>query len=80
MSGKFPDANYRDVSLVAKELGFYFYRQAKGDHEIWRRDRDSRQTTIPNHGRKSLKRKTLKSILNDLNVTGKTFLEIRSRV
>jgi predicted RNA binding protein YcfA (HicA-like mRNA interferase family) len=38
MGEKFPQANYRDVTKVAKKLGFYFYREAKGSHEIWRRE------------------------------------------
>ena len=76
MSGKFPVANYRQVIRVAKKLGFYFCRQAKGSHEIWRRDLDSRQTTIPNHGSKPLKRKTLKSILKDFRITPDEFKKI----
>ncbi|MBU2635332.1 type II toxin-antitoxin system HicA family toxin, partial [Patescibacteria group bacterium] len=52
MSKRFPVVNYRQVVKVAKQLGFYFCRRAKGTHEIWRRDLDGRQTTIPNHGSK----------------------------
>jgi len=77
MGNRFPVANYRQVARVAKKLGFYFCRQAKGSHEIWRRDSDGRQTTIPNHGSKSLKRKTLKSILKDLGITPEEFFKIR---
>jgi len=51
MGLKFPAVNYRQVTRVAKKLGFYFYREAKGSHEIWRRDADGRQTTIHNHGK-----------------------------
>ncbi|HHD92677.1 MAG TPA: type II toxin-antitoxin system HicA family toxin [Candidatus Portnoybacteria bacterium] len=77
MNGKFPVINYRQIAKVAKKLGFYLCRQAKGSHEIWRRDSDGRQTTIPNHGSKPLKRKTLKSILDDLGITLDEFLKIR---
>lgn len=73
MGKRFPIANYRRVVAVAKKLGFYFCRQAKGSHEIWRRDVDGRQTTISNHGPKLLKRKTLKSILKDFNITPEDF-------
>jgi len=55
MGKRFPVADYRQVIKVAKKLGFYFCRQAKGTHEIWRRDSDGCQTTIPNHGSKPLK-------------------------
>ena len=76
MGQKFPQATYRDVTKVAKKLGFYFYRQAKGSHEIWRRD-DGRYTTIPHHGSKTLKRKTLKAILKDLQITPQQFIKLR---
>lgn len=77
MSGRFPVANYRQVVKVARKLGFYFCRQAKGNHEIWRRDSDGRQTTIPNHGSKPLKRKTLKSILKDFDITSEEFSRLK---
>ena len=77
MAKRFPIANYRQVVRVARQLGFYFCRQAKGSHEIWRRDSDSRQTTIPNHGSRFLKRKTLKSILEDFGTTPDEFLKMK---
>ncbi len=77
MRKRFPAVNYRQVVKVAKKLGFCFCRQAKGSHEIWRRDSDGRQTTIPNHGPKPLKRKTLKSILKDFGITPEEFLRLK---
>jgi len=77
MGKKFPVANYRQVAKVARKLGFYFCRQAEGSHEIWRRDSDGRQTTIPNHGSRPLKRKTLKSILGDLKITPEEFSRLK---
>jgi len=76
MAQRFPQANYQDIAKVAKKLGFCFYRQAKGSHEIWRRA-DGRYTTIPRHGSKSIKRKTLKGILEDLEITPQGFLKLR---
>ncbi len=73
MSKRFPVANYRQVAGVAKKLDFYLCREAKGSHEIWRRDLDGRQTTIPNHGSRALKRKTLKAILIDFDITPEEF-------
>jgi len=74
---KFPVANYREVSRVASKLGFYLCRRTKGSHEIWRRDSDSRQTTIPNHGSRSIKLKTLKSILDDLQISAEEFTKLK---
>lgn len=76
MGQKFPNTNYRQVIKVAKKLGFYFCRQGKGSHEIWRRDSDGQQTTIPNHGSKPLKRKTLKAIFKDFSITPKEFVKL----
>ena len=77
MAQKFPTANYRDITKVAKKLNFYFCRQAKGSHEIWRKDKDGRQTTIPKHGHKSVKRKTLKAILKSFQISAETFIKLR---
>lgn len=78
MGKNFPAANYRDISRVAKILGFYFCRQAKGSHEIWRRDEDGRQTTIPKHGAKVIKRRTLKAILEDFQISAKEFIKLKN--
>ena len=77
MSSRFPQANYHNVIKVAKKLGFRLYRQAKGSHEIWYRKQDSRYTTIHNHGSKSIKRKTLKSMFADMQITAQEFVQLR---
>ena len=77
MSKRFPAANYHDIAKIAKKLGFYFYRQAKGSHEIWRKDKDGRQTTIPNHGAKIIKRRTLKAILEDFQISIEDFAKLK---
>jgi predicted RNA binding protein YcfA (HicA-like mRNA interferase family) len=74
---KFPQANYRDLTKVTKKLGFYLCRQASDSHEVWRRDRDGRQTTLFNHGSKAVKRKTIKAILEDLNISPGEFLKLK---
>jgi len=69
MSKRFPPLNYRQITKVAKNLGFHFERMAKGSHEIWRRGVDKRHTTIPNHGNKIIKIRTLKAIIEDIGIT-----------
>ena len=69
MSKRFPPLNYRQITKVAKNLGFHFERMAKGSHEIWRHNIDKRHTTIPNHGNKIIKRRTLKAIIEDIGIT-----------
>ena len=77
MSKKLPAVTDREVITVAKKLGFAFYRQAKGSHEVWRRVSDGRHTVIPRHAGKIIKRKTLKSIIEDLGITVEEFNELR---
>jgi len=77
MGKRFPAVDYRQVVKVAKKLGFYFCREAKGSHEIWRRDSDGQQTTIPKHGSKIIKRKTIKSILKDFGITLDDFSRLK---
>lgn len=77
MSERFPIANYKDVVKVAKKIGFYFSRQAGGSHEIWRRSSDNKRITVPNHGKKDISRKTLKSILDDFGITPEEFVKLR---
>ncbi|NQE45390.1 hypothetical protein C5S31_05135 [ANME-1 cluster archaeon GoMg2] len=77
MSKKLPAVTDREVIKVAKKLGFMFYRQAKGSHEVWRRVSDGRHTVIPRHAGKIIKRKTLKSIIEDFGITVEEFNELR---
>lgn len=79
MGTKFPTINYRQITKIAKKLGFSFYRQAKGSHEIWRRDVDRRQTTIPNHGKKDIKSRTVKAIIEDFGISVKEFRKLREK-
>lgn len=77
MGERFPAATYRDIIRVAKKLGFFFFRSAKGDHEIWRRSSDGRYATIPQWGNRTLKRKTVKSILDDFCIEPAEFIRLK---
>lgn len=79
MSKKFPVVTDREIIKVARKLGFSFYRQAKGSHEVWRRAFDKRYTTIPRHRGKIIKRKTLKSILQDFEISIEEFNRLKQR-
>ena len=79
MSKRFPALNYKQITKVAKNLGFHFERTGKGSHEIWRRDTDKRHTTIPNHGNKIITRKTIKAIIEDFGVNLKDLNKVIKR-
>lgn len=69
MTSVFPDVNSKQIVKVVEQLGFEFVRQSGSSHAIYRRTSDNKRTTIPIHGRKSLKRKTIKSICKDIGIT-----------
>jgi len=69
MTSTFPDVNSRQIIKVIEKLGFILIRQSGSSHAIYRRERDGRRTTVPIHGKKSLKRKTVKSICKDVGIT-----------
>ena len=69
MTNIFPDVNSKQIIKLIEKLGFEFVRQSGSSHAIYRRTSDNKRTTIPIHGRKSLKRKTIKSICKDIGIT-----------
>ena len=71
MSKHFPVLNYKDLVKLANSCGFIFWRRGKGSHEIWKRPTDNCRTVLPNYGHRPLKRKTVKSILRDLEIDWK---------
>lgn len=64
---------YRQVVKKLKNLGFTFYRQAAGSHEIWLNDTTKYFTTIPNHSG-DIPEGTLRAILKQANVSIEEFL------
>ena len=69
MTSLFPDINSKQIIKVVEQLGFEFVRQSGSSHAIYWRTSDNKRTTIPIHGKKSLKRKTIKSICKDIGIT-----------
>ena len=65
---------YREVIRKIKNLGFEFYRQAAGSHEIWFNPITKRYTTIPNH-HGDIPEGTLRAILKQADITIENFLE-----
>jgi len=69
MTSLFPDVNSKQIIKVVERLNFQFIRQSGNSHAIYKRTNDNKRTTIPIHGNKSLKRKTIKSICKDIGIT-----------
>ena len=65
---------YREIVKKLKQLGFTFYRQAAGSHEIWYNDKTKRFTTIPNHSG-DMPEGTLRAILKQAGISTEKFLQ-----
>ncbi len=73
--GRLAGFRCRDVVRRLKALGFAFYRQAAGSHEIWHNPTTGRFTTIPNHPG-DLPEGTLRAILRAAGVDPEEFLGV----
>jgi predicted RNA binding protein YcfA (HicA-like mRNA interferase family) len=71
--GRLAGFRYREIVRRLKALGFTFYRQAAGSHEIWFHSAVNRYTTIPNHPG-DMPEGTLRAILRQAGVDADDFL------
>ena len=74
--GRLSGFRYRTIIIKLKILGFEFYRQAAGSHEVWHNPNTNRFTTIPNHSG-DMPEGTLKAILNQADIAIETFLKAK---
>ena len=72
--GRLAGFSYRDIIKNLKKLGFEFYRQAAGSHEIWHNPKTNKFTTIPNHS-VDMPEGILRAILKQADIDVETFLE-----
>ncbi len=75
MSPKLPVVSGKEVARVAERLGFEFRRQT-GSHAIYVRPTDHARVVFPMHRGIDIKRKTLRSIVEDLGVTIEEFTRL----
>ncbi len=68
MSPKLPAVTARQVASVAQRLGFELRRQ-RGSHAVYVRASDHARVVISMHGGTILKPKTLRGIIEDLQLT-----------
>ena len=59
-----------------KKIGFRFYRQGKGSHELWVRDGDGKVIPVPRHGSREIRKGTVRAIIHELELTVKEFMEL----
>lgn len=54
---------------------FWFYKQAKGSHELWVRDLDNIVIPVPHHRGKTIRKGTIRAIIREINVTVEEFMD-----
>lgn len=79
MSNRFPAVTSDEVIRVLEKIGFRFKRQSGSSHAIYYRESDRKRTNVPVHSGKTIKRKTLKSVLADAGITIEEFNELRKK-
>jgi predicted RNA binding protein YcfA (HicA-like mRNA interferase family) len=77
MSPKFPAVTSDEVIRILKKIGFRLKRQSGGSHAIYFREGDRKRTNVPVHPGKTIKRRTLKSIIADAGLTIEEFNGLR---
>lgn len=71
--GRLAGFRYPAIIKRLKKLGFEFYRQAAGSHEIWHNPTTNHYTTIPNHPG-DMPEGTLRAILKQAGIETEEFL------
>jgi predicted RNA binding protein YcfA (HicA-like mRNA interferase family) len=72
--GRLSGFRYRQIIKKLKKVGFSFYRQAAGSHEIWYNEETKKFTTIPNHPG-DMPEGTLRAILKQADISPDDFLK-----
>ena len=68
------ELDYREVSERLRRLGFRFYRQGKGSHELWVRDTDGCVVPIPKYRGKAIRKGTIRAIIRETGVSVEEFM------
>ncbi|MBM3144743.1 MAG: type II toxin-antitoxin system HicA family toxin [Chloroflexi bacterium] len=69
------ELSYREVVRRLSKLGFRFYRQGKGSHELWVRDSDGRAMPVPRHQGKNIRKGTIRAIIREVGVSVTEFMD-----
>jgi predicted RNA binding protein YcfA (HicA-like mRNA interferase family) len=73
--GRLSGFKYREITKKLRKLGFSFFRQASGSHEIWYNNITNRYTTISNHPG-DIPEGTLRAILKQADINPDRFLNL----
>ena len=70
------ELSYREVTRRLRKLGFRFYRQGKGSHELWVRDSDGCVIPVPHHKGKAIRKGTIRAIIRECRVDVQEFMDL----
>ena len=73
---KLRELSTREVQKRLKKLGFIFYRQGKGSHEIWARDEDGKIIPVPSYKGKNIRKGTIAAIIRELGLGVEDFMKL----
>ena len=74
---KLRELRYREVVKRLRRLGFRFYRQGRGSHELWVRDADGLVIPVPRHGGKPIRKGTVRAIIREIGLSVDEFMELK---
>jgi len=75
---KLPIVSAKEFEKILLQLGFVMQRQ-KGSHRFYKHP-DGRFTTLPHHPGEDLSRPLIRTILNQVEVSTETFLQLLKAV
>ncbi len=73
---KLRELSYQEVTERLRKLGFRFYRQGKGSHELWVRDTDGRVVPVPRYKGKKIRKGTVRAIIREVGVSVEEFMRL----
>jgi predicted RNA binding protein YcfA (HicA-like mRNA interferase family) len=73
---KLRELSYREATKRLRKLGFRFYRQGKGSHELWVRDADGRVIPVPRYKGKRIRKGTVRAIIREAGVSVEEFMKL----
>jgi predicted RNA binding protein YcfA (HicA-like mRNA interferase family) len=70
------ELSYEEITHRLRALGFRFYRQGKGSHELWVRDADGRVIPVPRYKGKKIRKGTVRAIIQEVGVSVEEFMTL----
>ena len=70
------ELSYQDITRRLQKIGFRFYRQGKGSHELWVRDSDGRVVPVPHHQGRAIRKGTVRAIIREVGMSVTEFMDL----